>query len=99
MLYDGFNDRVYVLSHRTPHATVINEADGSVAGTIDMCGPPEQAVSAGKGRIYIDIEDKANIAVVDAKTRNVITHYELDGKGGVCAGLAMDLKNNILFAS
>lgn len=99
MLYDGFNDRVYVLSHRAPNATVINAADGSVAGTIDLGGAPEQAVSDGKGRIYIDIEDKANIAVVDAKTLNVITHYDLDGKGGVCAGLAMDLKNNILFAS
>ena len=99
MLYDSFNDRVYVLSHRAPNATVINTADGSIAGTIDLGGAPEQAVSDGKGRIYIDIEDKANIAVVDARTLSVITHYDLDGKGGVCAGLAMDLKNNILFAS
>lgn len=29
---------------------------------------PEQAVTDGKGHIYIDIEDKDNIAVVDAKT-------------------------------
>ena len=99
MLYDSFNDRVYVLSHRAPNATVINAADGSVVGTIDLGGAPEQAVSDGKGRIYIDIEDKANIAVVDAQALSVVTHYDLDGKGGVCAGLAMDLKNNILFAS
>ena len=99
MLYDSFNDRVYVLSHRAPNATVINAADGSVVGTIDLGGAPEQAVSDGKGRIYIDIEDKANIAVVDAKTLSVVTHYDLDGKGGVCAGLAMDVKNNILFAA
>ena len=99
MLYDSFNDRVYVLSHRAPNATVINAADGSIVGTIDLGGAPEQAVSDGKGRIYIDIEDKANIAVVDAKTLNVINHYDLAGKGGVCAGLAMDVKNNILFAA
>jgi hypothetical protein len=99
MLYDAFNDRVYVLSHRAPNATVINAADGSVAGTIDLGGAPEQAVSDGKGHIYVDIEDKANIAVVDAKTLSVTTHYDLAGKGGVCAGLAMDVKNNILFAA
>ena len=99
MLYDSFNDRVYVLSHRAPNATVINAADGSIVGTIDLGGAPEQAVSDGKGRIYVDIEDKANIAVVDAKTLNVINHYDLAGKGGVCAGLAMDVKNNILFAA
>ena len=99
MLYDSFNDRVYVLSHRAPNATVINASDGSIVGTIDLGGAPEQAASDGKGRIYIDIEDKANIAVVDAKTLSVVTHYDLAGKGGVCAGLAMDVKNNILFAA
>ena len=99
MLYDAFNDRVYVLSHRAPNATVINAADGSVVGTIDLGGAPEQAVSDGKGRLYVDIEDKGNIAVVDAKTLTVTAHYDLEGKGGVCAGLAMDVKNNILFAT
>jgi DNA-binding beta-propeller fold protein YncE len=99
MLYDSFNDRVYVLSHRAPNATVINAADGSVAGTIDLGGAPEQAASDGKGRIFIDIEDKGNIAVVDAKTLTVTAHYDLEGKGGVCAGLALDVKNNILFAT
>jgi len=99
MLYDSFNDRVYVLSHRAPNATVINAVDGSVVGTIDLGGAPEQAASDGKGRIFIDIEDKGNIAVVDAKTLTVTAHYDLEGKGGVCAGLALDVKNNILFAT
>ena len=99
LLYDAFNDRVYVLSHRAPNATVINASDGSIAGTIDLGGAPEQAASDGKGKIYIDIEDKANIAVVDAKTLTVTAHYDLQGKGGVCAGLAMDVKNQILFAA
>lgn len=99
MMYDSFNDRVYVLSHRAPNATVINASDGSIAGTIDLGGAPEEAASDGKGHIYIDIEDKASIAVVDAKTLTVTGHYDLEGKGGVCAGLALDVKNNILFAT
>jgi len=40
-----------------------------------------------------------NIAVVDAKTMKVTAHYDLEGKGGTCAGLAIDVKNNILFAA
>ncbi|MGA2596173.1 MAG: hypothetical protein ABSH09_04075 [Bryobacteraceae bacterium] len=99
ILYDPFNDRVYILSHRAPNATVINASDGSIAGTIDLGGAPEQAVSDGKGKIYVDIEDKDNIAVVDAKTMTVTSHYDLGGQGGTCAGLAIDLKNQILFAS
>jgi hypothetical protein len=99
ILYDSFNDRVYVFSHRAPNATVINAGDGSVAGTIDLGGAPEQAATDGKGHIYVDIEDKDNIAVVDAASMKVTAHYDLSGKGGTCAGLALDVKNNILFAA
>ncbi len=99
ILGDPFNGRIYILSHRAPNATVIDAKDGSIVGTIDLGGAPEQAVTDGKGHLYIDIEDKGNIAVVDAKTLTVTTHYDLAGKGGGCAGLAMDVKNNILFAS
>src|ERR1700681_1551266 len=99
ILFDPFNSRVYVFSHRAPNATVINSADGSVVGTIDLGGAPEQAVTDGKGHIYVDIEDKDNIAVVDAKTMSVTNHYDLAGKGGTCAGLAIDVKNDILFAT
>jgi hypothetical protein len=99
IMYDAFNDRVYIFSHRAPNATVINAADGAVLGTIDLGGAPEQAATDGKGHIYVDIEDKGNIAVVDAKTMAVTAHYDLAGKGGQCAGLALDAKNQILFAT
>jgi YVTN family beta-propeller protein len=99
ILGDPFNGRVYVFSHGAPNVTVIDAKDGSVLGTIDLGGAPEQGVSDGKGHLYIDLEDKGSIAVVDAKTMKVTTTYDLEGKGGTCAGLAMDVKNNILFAS
>lgn len=99
ILYDPYNDRVYILSHSAPNATVINAADGTIVGTIDLGGAPEQGATDGKGHLYFDIEDKGNIAVVDAKTMMVTTHYDLQGKGGTCAGLALDVKNEILFAA
>lgn len=99
ILFDPFNERVYVFSHSAPNATVINAKDGAVVGTIDLGGAPEQAVTDGKGRLYVDIEDKDNVAVVDAKTLTVTAHYGLSGKGGGPAGLAFDVKNHILFAA
>jgi len=99
ILFDPFNERVYVFSHSAPNATVINSKDGSVAGTIDLGGGPEQAVTDGRGHLYVDIEDKDNIAVVDAKTLTVTAHYGLNGKGGGPGGLAFDVKNHILFAA
>ena len=92
LMFDPFNQRVYIFSHSAPNATVIDTKDGTVLGTIDLGGAPEQAATDGKGHIYVDIEDKGNIAAVDAKTLTVTGHYDLAGKGGTCAGLAMDAK-------
>ena len=98
-LFDPSNQRVYILSHVAPYVTAIDTKDGSVVGTVDIGGMPEQAVADGKGHLYIDVEDKANIAVVDTKTLTVTAHYDVTGKGGTCAGLAFDAKNRILFAA
>jgi DNA-binding beta-propeller fold protein YncE len=98
ILFDPATERIFVLSHRAPNATVINAKDGSVLGTIDLGGAPEQAVSDGHGRVYVDIEDKDNVAVVDANSLKVTAHYDLAGKGGGPAGLALDAKNHVLFA-
>ena len=96
MLFDPFNRRTYILSHAAPNATVIDAKTGSVLGTIDLGGAPEQAATDGKGHIYIDVEDKDNIAVVDAKAMQVTAHYTLaDNK--TPAGLAFDAKNHVLF--
>ena len=99
ILFDPFNERVWVFSHSQPNATVIDSKDGSVVGTLDLGGAPEQAVTDGKGHLYVDLEDKDKIAAVDAKTLKVTAQYDLAGKGGGPGGLAFDVKNHILFAT
>jgi DNA-binding beta-propeller fold protein YncE len=98
ILFEPVTERVYVFSHRAPNVTVIEAKDGTIAGTIDLGGAPEQAASDGQGHVYVDIEDKDNVAVVDVKTLKVTAHYELGGKARTPAGLALDAKNRILFA-
>ena len=99
ILADDFNHRIYIFSHSAPNATVLDASDGSVLGTIDLGGAPEQAVSDGKGHLYVDLEDKDSVAVVDAKTLKVTATYSLNGKGGGNAGLALDVKNHVLFVA
>ena len=98
-LNDTFNHRFYILSHAAPNITVLDDKDGSILGTIDIGGAPEQAVADGQGKIYVDIEDKSAIAVIDAGAMKMTGKYDLSSKGGGCAGLALDAKNNILFAA
>jgi DNA-binding beta-propeller fold protein YncE len=99
ILCDTFNHHIYIFSHVAPNATVLDGADGTVLGTIDLGGAPEQAATDGKGHIYVDLEDKDSVAVVDAKTMKVTATYSLNGKGGGNAGLALDVKNHILFVA
>jgi DNA-binding beta-propeller fold protein YncE len=99
ILFDPFNARVWVFSHSAPNATVIDAKDGSVVGTVDLGGAPEQAVTDSKGHIYVDLEDKDQIAAVDAKTLTVTAHWDIASKGGGPGGLAFDVKNHVLFAS
>lgn len=98
-LNDPYNHRFYVLSHTEPNITVLDDKDGSILGTIDIGGAPEEAATDGHGKIYVDIEDKAAIAVIDANTMKMIGRYDVASKGSECAGLALDVKNKILFAA
>src|SRR5438105_14689896 len=98
ILFEPLTERIYVLSHSQPNATVIDAKEGTVVGTIDLGGAPEQAASDGQGHLYVCLEDKDTLAVVDVKALKVTAHYDLGGKGGGPAGLGFDVKNHILFA-
>jgi hypothetical protein len=98
-LNDPYNHRFYVLSHAAPNITVLDDKDGSILGTIDLGGAPEEAAADGHGRIYVDIEDKAAIAVIDADSMKMVGKYDVSSHGGGCSALALDAKNGILFAA
>jgi DNA-binding beta-propeller fold protein YncE len=98
-LNDPYNHHFYILSHSEPNITVLDDKDGSILGTIDIGGAPEEASTDGQGRVYVDIEDKAAIAVIDANTMKMVGRYDVSSRGAGCAGLALDAKNEILFAA
>jgi len=97
--FDDFNQRVYVFSHPTKDAMVIDAKDGTVLGAIDLGGVPEQGVGDGKGMLYVVMQDvPGSVTAVDVKTMKAVAHYPLGDKGR-CNGLALDAKNHVLFAA
>jgi DNA-binding beta-propeller fold protein YncE len=99
ILFDPFNQRVWVFSHSAPNATIIDAKEGTIVGTLDLGGAPEQAVTDGNGHIYVDIEDQDNVAVVDTKALLVTAHFDISERARVPAGLAFDARNRILFVA
>ena len=98
-LLDAVHHRYYDLSHAQPNITVIDTKDGAILTTIDIGGAPEQGQFDGKNTIYVDLEDKGAIAVIDATTMKLDHTIDIKSSGDGCAGLALDAKNGILFAA
>jgi DNA-binding beta-propeller fold protein YncE len=100
IVFDAFNQHVYVFSHPTKDATVIDAKDGTVLGRIDLGGVPEQGVPDGHGMLYVVMQDpQGSVTAVDVKTMKAVAHYPFAEKGGGCNGLALDDKNHVLFAA
>jgi DNA-binding beta-propeller fold protein YncE len=73
-------------------------AKQQVIATIPVGGKPETAVSDNAGKLYVNIEDKNEIAVVDLKTNTVINRWSLaPGEGP--SGLAIDAATKRLFST
>ena len=99
IVFDAFNDRVYTFSHPTKDAAVIDAKDGTLLGKIDLGGVPEQGVPDGKGMLYVVMQDpQGSVTAVDVKTMKAVAHYPFGDIGG-CNGLALDIKNSVLFAA
>jgi DNA-binding beta-propeller fold protein YncE len=96
--YDPVTKRVFVMNSSSANATAINAKEGTVAGTVALGGQPEAAVTDGRGKVYVNLTDKDEIAEVDAETMKVTHHWPLmQGTGP--SGLAIDRKNRRLFSA
>lgn len=97
--FDAYDQRVYIFSHPTKNATVIDAKTGNVIGTIDLGGVPEEGVADGRGMLYDIMQDaEGSVAVVNVNTMKTTAHYPLGGPGR-CNGLALDVAHQVLFAA
>ena len=97
IMYDPFSKMIITCNGSSHDLTVIDPATDQVVATISLDGKPETAVSDEAGKIYVNIEDKNKISVVDITTHSVLTSWPLSPAEGP-TGLAIDTKTKRLFA-
>lgn len=69
ILYEPDHQEVYTFNGRGNSATVFEASTGKVVATIPLSGKPEFATADPQaGRVYVNIEDKSEVAVIDTKT-------------------------------
>ena len=97
IIFDPASKRVFAFNGRSSNATAINAKDNSVAGTIDLGGRPEFAAADGKGKVFVNLEDKSSLVEIDSNDMKVLNTWPL----APCespSGLAIDADHEVLFA-
>lgn len=97
IFYDDFSKKIVICNGGSRSLSIIDPRMDRVIATVPLPGKPETAVSDGAGRIYVNLEDKSSICVVDESNYKVVSEWPL-APGKTPHGLAIDRKTRRLFA-
>ena len=96
--YDDASGLAFVMNAGDGTITVVDTDALEAVDTIKVDGKLEAAVSDGMGHLFVNVEDAAQIAVIDIASRKILTRYNLHE----CfepTGLAYDPKTKLLISS
>ena len=94
IVYEPATHRVFAFNGESSDVTAIDARSLKVLATIHAPGDPEFAAVDGRGHVFFNVEDKSELAVLDAQTLKVERHYSL----APCeepSGLAIDPKGRL----
>ena len=97
IIYDAFSKRVYAFNGHSNSASVIDASTAREVGTVALPGRPEFAVSDAAGHVFVNIEDKGLVAVIDVAKGSVQATWSL----APCVeptGIAIDTTRHRLFS-
>ncbi len=97
LVYDHFSRHVFIGNGKSKDITVLDAKSNAVIATIPIGGKPEAIVTNAAGKIFVNVEDKNEIVVIDATTNAITNHWSI-APGDEPAGLAIDVQHNKLFA-
>ena len=96
IIFDPTTKRVIVNNGDSNDSTIIDPADGKVMGTISLEGAPEFAVADGRGKVFINLEDKNETVKIDPIALKLEARWSLN-PCETPTGLAMDVATRRLF--
>jgi hypothetical protein len=100
ILFDRASNKVYVscgdANALVPVSADVDPNSGKADAAIDLGGKPEALASDGQGKIYVNLVDKNEVAVVDTKEMKVVNKWPV-APGGSPVGMAIDREHHRLF--
>jgi YVTN family beta-propeller protein len=98
ILFELDTQRVFAFNGHGRSATVIDAKTNTVVATIPLAGKPEFAQADGRGNVFVNIEDTAELAQIDAKTASLKARWSLP-KCKEPSGLALDAEHHRGFST
>ncbi|HVM48305.1 MAG TPA: hypothetical protein VMU04_09775, partial [Candidatus Acidoferrum sp.] len=100
VIYDPASGKVLVVCGdagvMVPISPDLDPATGKADAAVELGGKPEFLAADGKGKAYINLVDKNQVAVVDTRAMKVLNKWPT-APGGSPVGMAMDVKGRRLF--
>ncbi len=78
-LFDPASGLAFVMNGRGGDITLIDIKTARAVGSIPVGGKLEFGVADGKGRVFVNVEDKGEIAVIDTAARKVVARWPMAG--------------------
>ncbi len=97
IMYESFSKKIITCNGRSKNLSIIDPVSDKLIDSINVGGKPETAVSDGQGKLFVNVEDKNEIVVIDMKTFKVLNHWSIL-PGESPTGLAIDVATKRLFA-
>ena len=97
VLFDPATGHIFTMNGDAKSSSVIDAKTGDLMGNIDLGGGPEFGVSAGDGKLYINIEDASEVVEVDAASMKVTRRWSIKPCESP-SGLAIDRVHHRLFS-
>lgn len=100
IIYDAAQDQVLAVSGDggvlMTFKPDLDPKSGKIDTPIQLGGAPEFLASDGEGKVYVNLEDKDTVAVVDLKEQKVTARWPV-APGGKPVGMSLDPKTHRLF--
>ncbi len=81
-VYDPATRSVWVMTPGDGNITVVDPVSAKVLDTVTVGGSLELGAPDGHGKLYVNVEDKNDVAVIDTRTRKLIRREPLTGCDG-----------------
>jgi DNA-binding beta-propeller fold protein YncE len=95
--YDPVSRRLFTFNGGSANLTAIDPRSGKIVGALELGGKPEFAQTDGRGRVFVNIEDKSELVAFDGRTLAIQKRWSL----APCeepSGLAIDRARHRLFS-